>query len=152
MGADIHMYAEFRNSAGQWEEIPGYEPFSDRNRHVFSFFSEGFVRSDYDWGSWHVTPYPIIEEARGLPGDVSLSIKAKSDEWGTGGSGHSWLSVDELVSYDYNKPLRERSVDVPEEFAQLTIRESLGKNIFWSWLSCRSKKRSVSSFGLISDS
>ncbi|MGO0308085.1 hypothetical protein ACTL6P_16045 [Endozoicomonas acroporae] len=130
MGADIHMYAEFRNSAGQWEEIPGYEPFSDRNRHVFSFFSEGFVRSDYDWGSWHVTPYPIIEEARGLPGDVSLSIKAKSDEWGTGGSGHSWLSVDELVSYDYNKPLRERSVDVPEEFVQLTVRESLGENYF----------------------
>ncbi|WP_257265085.1 hypothetical protein, partial [Endozoicomonas sp. ONNA2] len=134
MGTDIHVYAEFRNNAGQWEVIPDYEPFQDRNKKVFSFFSEGFDSEDYNWLGFRIVyPHPIINEPRGLPEDVSQFVKAESDEWGTGAFGRSWLSVDELVSYDYTKPLRDRTaelVDVPEESVKLAISETLGEKYF----------------------
>lgn len=139
MGTDIHVYAEFRNNAGQWEEISDYEPFGGRNYDVFSFFAGVRFRNDYYdrasgcmWTCRRVTPYPI-DKARGLPKDVSHSVKAKSDDEGTDVFGRSWLSVDELTSYNYDKPLRDRnieSVPVPEEFINCTVRETLGENYF----------------------
>ncbi len=106
MGADIHIYAEYRNTANVWEAIPDYEPFGQRSYAVFSLFA-GVRFSDH----YHrVTPYPI-SEPRGLPKDVSTYVKKDSDEWGEDGFGRSWLSVEELSSFDYNKPLRERKVD-----------------------------------------
>lgn len=105
MGADIHVYAEYRNTANAWEAIPDYEPFGLRCYDVFSFFAKVRFSDDYR----RVTPYPI-SEPRGLPKDVSTYVKKESDEWGEEGFRHSWLSVEELSSFDYNKPLRERKV------------------------------------------
>lgn len=143
MGADIHAYAEFRNNLGLWEEIQDYEPFSDRNYNVFSFFAGVRFGNDYDyqlvwWGNGgmltgrRVTPYPIIAP-RGLPNDVSPSVKAKSDEYGSDGHSHSWLSVEELTTYNYDKPLRDRNIEtkpIPEEFVNRTVRETLRENYF----------------------
>ncbi|MGO0309572.1 hypothetical protein ACTL6P_23850 [Endozoicomonas acroporae] len=142
MGTDIHAYAEFRNNVGQWEEIPDYKPFSDRDYDVFSLFAGVRFRNDYvgqfvSWGNggiWtgrRVTPYPI-DQPRGLPNDVSPSVKARSD-WESDGHSHSWLSVEELTSYNYDKPLRDRNIEaahVPEEFVNRTVREALGEGYF----------------------
>ena len=141
MGTDIHAYAELRNDAGQWEEIPNYEPFGGRNYDTFSLFAGVRFRNDYystfsGWGNggiltgMRVTPHPI-DQPRGLPKDVSHSVKARSDDWGRDGHDHSWLSVDELTSYNYDKPLRDRNIEsVPEDFANSTVREALGENYF----------------------
>ena len=37
MGADVHIYAEYRNTANAWEAIPDYEPFGQRSYDVFHF-------------------------------------------------------------------------------------------------------------------
>ena len=105
MGADIYIYAEYRNTANAWEAIPDYEPFGQRSYDVFSFFAGVRFSDEYH----RVTPYPI-SEPRGLPKDASTYVKKESDECGGGVFGHSWLSVEELSSFDYNKPLRERKV------------------------------------------
>ena len=142
MGADIHIYAEYRSTANAWEAIPDYEPFGQRCYDVFSFFAKVRFSDDYH----RVTPYPI-SEPRGLPKDVSTYVKKESDEWGVDGFGHSWLSVEELSSFDYNKPLRERKVDAFSEghtlrfgtlpsslsYAQIenpTIGDTLGEHYF----------------------
>ena len=125
MGADIHIYAEYRNTANAWEAIPDFEPFGQRCYDVFSFFAR--VRfSDNDY---RVTPYPI-SEPRGLPEDTSTYVKIKSDEFGEDGFGHSWLSVEELSSFDYNKPLREREVDAFAQIEKPTIGNALGEYYF----------------------
>ena len=105
MGTDIHVYAEYRNTANAWEAIPDYEPFGQRCYDVFSFFANVRFSDEYR----RVTPYPI-SEPRGLPKDVGTYVKKESDELGKDGFGHSWLSVEELSSFDYKKPLREREV------------------------------------------
>ena len=118
MGTDIHAHAEFRNNAGQWQKIQEYDPFEGRNYNAFSLFAGVRFRNDfhgryvsvYDeffWAEMCVTPHPIAQP-RGLPEDVSPSVKAESDSWGPDGHSHSWLSVDELTSYDYDKPLKRR--------------------------------------------
>ena len=157
MGADIHAYAEFRNDAGQWQAIREYEPFEGRNYNAFSFFAGVRFRNDFHgryvmftgalykeahpgryvnvqdepyWVEMCVTPHPIAQP-RGLPEDVSPSVKAESDRWAPDGHSHSWLSVDELTSYNYDKPLRDRNIEsVPEDFVNCTIREALTEYYF----------------------
>ena len=141
MGTDIHAHAEFRNNAGQWQKIQEYDPFEGRNYNAFSLFAGVRFRNDfhgryvsvYDeffWAEMCVTPHPIAQP-RGLPEDVSPSVKAESDSWGPDGHSHSWLSVDELTSYDYDKPLRDRNIEfVPEDFVNCTIKEALKEYYF----------------------
>ena len=157
MGADIHAYAEFRNDAGQWQEIPQYEPFGSRDYNTFSFFAGVRFRNDFHgryvqftamlfkdgtsgryvdgqdqfyWEEMCVTPHPIAQP-RSLPEDVSPSVKAKADRWVPDGHSHSWLYVDELTSYNYDKPLRDRNIEsVPEDFANCSVREALKEYYF----------------------
>ena len=134
MGTDIHSYAEYRNNAGQWEEIPDYEPFGGRSSNIFSFLAGvRFNNTCYYSDFRTITPYPIIDEVRGLPKDVSHSVKAKSDEEGDAVFGRSWLSIDELASYNYDKPLRDRNIEcvpVPEGLVSRTVRDALGDYYF----------------------
>ena len=110
MGCDIHMYCEIKkeiDGTEKWycadkfylNEYYGedeYEPqyyvdsiYSGRNYSLFGVLAD--VRN-YDGN----VP---MDEPRGLPDDVSETIKEASDRWGDDGHSHSWFTARELFDY-----------------------------------------------------
>lgn len=109
IGCDIHCYMETYNSnTGLWEKAgnifnnrwyPQYdkEPKTDEpicDRHYMLFGILAGVRNG------EVTP---ISKPRDLPDDVSEEVESKSEEWGVDGHSHSYLTVKEILDYDWNQ-------------------------------------------------
>lgn len=94
MGCDIHTQAE-RRVDGKWEIVPGLTPFDWRDYGIFGFLAN--VRN-YS----HV---PCIAEQRSLPDDA-----AGNDYLGD--HSYSWLSVAELLSFDYDAQMEDRRITV----------------------------------------
>ncbi|MEH6419902.1 hypothetical protein [Pseudomonas sp. CGJS7] len=101
MGCDIHIYLERRDETGSYVEIPDMPtnyPLGTRIYTRFAFLAD--VRN-----SFNIVP---ISSPRGLPYDISPKVLHESE--GCEGLDHdySWLSIDELLSFDYDQPLRFR--------------------------------------------
>jgi hypothetical protein len=145
MGCDIHPYAEVR-SGGQWHWAhnidPNHDPahpwemdevFPDRNYAWFGFLAD--VRN--------YSHSPVIAEPRGLPDDVSPELIDKFDPLGWAHS-HSWLTLAELLAYDYDQIIWDRRVTKQTgsnswdgaaladegEGRHLPLREFLGQRFF----------------------
>lgn len=95
MGCDIHPFFE-RKVKGIWEPAEG-DFFDRRNYNVFAFLA-GVRRSELD-----VVP---ISEPRGLPDDVSTSIRLEFERWSGDIHSVSWLMIDELLSFDYDAAMK----------------------------------------------
>lgn len=133
MGCDIHGYAERRNAAGQWEEIPGLRPFDWRSYNLFGWLA----------GVRNYSAVAPIAERRGLPGDVSPAIEELYVEDADCHSA-TWVSLAELREFDYDMlcedrrgAVREGGVIVsgagtcpPGKGAVMPYREFLGKSYF----------------------
>ena len=130
MGCDIHSYVEVRKN-GRWE-CQGWNPFDDwRNYGIFGFLAD--VRN--------YSHSPVITEPRGLPADVSAEVLEESD-----GDAHtaSWLTIAELLGYDYERVFWDRRVEreiTPGHFngagladegegRHLPLRDFLGEGFF----------------------
>lgn len=122
MGCDIHAYIEIRQD-GKWEhydwqkqyQIGTYEDGSPeydydklwdnplgigRNYDLFAILAN--VRNGHGFaGILTGTGFEPMDKPRGLPQDVSLEVRAESDEWNGDGHSHSWMSLPELLGYDY---------------------------------------------------
>lgn len=96
MGCDIHIRAE-RKSGDKWEVIPDLAPFDWRSYGMFEFLAN--VRN--------YSAVPPISEPRGLPTDAPP--ENEDDGW-LGDHSHSWLSVSELSSFDYDQSFEDRRV------------------------------------------
>src|ERR1044071_9276747 len=98
MGCDIHTYVEQRDFDGTWQRVEW--PDADRERFVFGPFDWrdygmfGFLADVCNYSA-----VPTITERRGLPDDVSASLRemAQNPDFHSG----SWLSVCELSGFDY---------------------------------------------------
>jgi hypothetical protein len=126
MGCDIHSYVEIRNG-NQWESSLN-EVFDYRNYGLFGFLAD--VRN--------YSHSPVIAEPRGLPDDVSPELRAEYDEWGDCHS-TSWLTLAELLAYDYDQTFWDRRVTKGNNGAaladegegrHLTLREFLASSYF----------------------
>lgn len=107
MGCDIHTCVEQRESNGwtwiSWGVTNKYgdcEPFGDRIYAVFGWLAD--VRN--------YSAVPPISQPRGLPGDTSPDVLRVYEEWGFDAHSASWLSVDELLAFDYRKTFEDRRV------------------------------------------
>lgn len=143
MGCDIHSFAEVRGADGTWRVVGDvfplddfsqrYEhrthranPFGDRNYQVFGFLAG--VRQRL---------IPPISQPRGLPADVSASVKASAADWDLDGHSHSWLSLEELNAVDYDALEASPEYGLGEQFYRhLAVLRTLGdpKNVrvvFW---------------------
>lgn len=103
MGCDIHTFVEIRRegrwrvadvSAQPWGESDRHdepEPFSTRLYGVFGFLAD--VRN--------LSKVPPLALPRGLPVDVSAEVKTtlENEDYHS----HSWLTVAELASFDYEQ-------------------------------------------------
>lgn len=132
MGTDIHSHVEVYRD-GHWHKATGAivttfdewddpsEPFGWRNYGMFGFLAD--VRNYH--GS------PVIAEPRGLPDDVSPEVRADhgtDDPWYSYGF-HSatWLTLAELLAYDYDQTFIDQREDPP---AETTVREFLDEAFF----------------------
>jgi len=122
MGCDIHMYVEYKKDLPikgtkereeKWingdyfkynpffktwedeEEFSRLELHGSRNYQLFSTLAG--VR-DY---SQKVVP---VSEPKGVPDDACEYVKKESEQWGSDGHSHSWLTLKELKDYQSASP------------------------------------------------
>jgi len=144
MGCDIHMWYE-RKSGDDWTdvEVPLNEwkmgPLDHRSYAMF-----GFLAGVRNYSA--ITP---ISEPRGWPKDFRYSRPGRTDDdvWYRDSDdymfdeyhSHTWLSIDELLSYNYDQIVEDRRVTRngnggvtcdPGEGNQETLREFLGEGFF----------------------
>lgn len=128
MGCDIHFYVEKRNGQGVWESADEWiaanpvfqdddEPafhieygkhwYSNRNYGLFAILAD--VRNGVGFAGCDTGDrlHPIAE-LRGLPDGLSENIQIVSDYDGEDGHSHSWLTLNELLEYDWTQTVVER--------------------------------------------
>ena len=136
MGCDIHAYAEIRGSDGTWQyagdnAFPGNEydkncPFDGaRDYRMFGFLAD--VRN--------YSHSPVIAEPRGVPDDASVKVRAEHDWWESDAHSASWLTLAELLAYDYDQTFWDRRINgralaEEGEGVHLPLREFLGEGFF----------------------
>lgn len=147
MGCDIHLWYERKNFLSEWEDVPvpldewKAGPLDHRSYAIFGFLAD--VRN-------YSAIKPICEP-RGWPEDFRYSSAGRTDdrywcrddydydfmfdEYHT----HTWLSIDELLNYDYDQLVEDRRVTInnnggctcePGDGKTETLREFLGEGFF----------------------
>lgn len=126
MGCDIHLYLEKKvydypkeekknrkwlsldkwvqnedslsdNDSLVWDTIYKESTYNGgRNYNLFTALAN--VRSGY-----FDPPAPFISAPKGLPHDVSIPIKMRSEYYGSDGHSHSWLTLKELKEFDFSR-------------------------------------------------
>lgn len=132
MGCDIHAYAE-RKDGKKFKPVK-VVVFDNRSYGIFGFLAN--VRN--------YSGVPPIAERRGFPSDAATKTKTNFENWGCDAHSPSWLSVEELLSFDYDQPVEDRRVtrQISENFwsggetadtgggTMTTFREFLGEWFF----------------------
>lgn len=128
MGCDIHSHAEHKVD-GKWKVIPGLTPFDWRSYGMYGFLA----------GVRNYSAVPPISEPRGTPDDAAPEIRESWESWDMDGHSHSWLSVAELSSFNYDQEMEDRRVMRnndggctcdPGDGEKMTYREFLGDAFF----------------------
>lgn len=98
MGCDIHSYAEKRVN-GKWESV-AVSPFDWRSYGMYGFLAD--VRN--------YSAVPPIAQPRGLPEELSFDTQKEYEHWDGDAHTASWLSLAELLAFDYDHPMEDRRV------------------------------------------
>ena len=118
MGCDIHSYAEVRNKkTGKWEQAFNFTTLTD--------FDKEWCKCEkgdhpFDWRAYGMFGFlagvrnyayidPIVEP-RGIPDDVSDTIKSEYDEWYDDAHTPSHIYLKELVEFDYTQKFWNRRI------------------------------------------
>jgi hypothetical protein len=134
MGCDIHTHAERRGESGQWEAIEGLRPFDWRSYGLYGWL--GGVRN--------YSALEPIAARRGVPDDLSEPAKEHLEKWSDDYHSASWVSLEELTSFDYDALCEDRRCTVqigpntvtgagtcePGEGLVQSYREFLGEHYF----------------------
>ena len=105
MWCDIHIWAE-RKTANGYDVVKGVQfaegsaPFDWRSYGMFGFLAD--VRNYSD--------VPPLAARRDFPDDASHEVAENYDSWSGDAHSASWLSVAELVAFDYDGPVEDRRV------------------------------------------
>ena len=97
MGTDIYSGAERREN-GRWVAVDGVNAF-DRDRKCYRTFA--FLAGVRNYSE--IVP---IAEPRGAPGGTTKALRRLLH----GCHSRSWLSVEELLAYDYDQIIEDRRV------------------------------------------
>lgn len=131
MGCDIHVVEQRKTEKG-WERVDGLATFDWRSYGMFGFLAN--VRN--------YSAVPPISEPRGLPDDYTPDEQDDLDYTHS----NSWLSILELLAFDYEQEIEDRRVTVqtgpnswngggtaePGGGEKMTYREFLGEGFFES--------------------
>ncbi|ROU07899.1 hypothetical protein [Lysobacter enzymogenes] len=113
MAGYLRIHPERRDATGRFEELPETDRLRARNYTRFAFLA-----GVSNWAN--IVP---ISPPRGLPDDASETVRRTF----ANGLRHatSWLTLDELLNFDYDQPLRFREDVRPEQCTAGTYRELL---------------------------
>lgn len=98
MGCDIHAHAE-KQVDGRWEKLP-IDVFDCRSYGLFGFLAD--IRN--------YSAVPPIAEPRGFPTDASAGTVEDYEDWGADAHTPSWLTLAELLAFDYDRKMEDRRV------------------------------------------
>lgn len=128
MGCDIHSIAQ-KKVDGVWETLD-LKPFDWRSYDLFGFMAD--VRN--------LSAVPPLATCRGLPDDL---VKRRIDDdaivqgwsgdepdlpWYLGDHSFSWLSVKELLDFDYDQVFEDRRLKIgPNMWGGSTVDPGLGE-------------------------
>lgn len=102
--------------------------YSGRNYDVFSILAD--VRNGYGFAGVKTGEgFNPISNPKGLPNDVSELVYDASDAWGVDGHSHSYLTLRELLDYDWNQVTKHVGYVGKEEYK---IFKENGKPDTWS--------------------
>lgn len=155
MGCDIHMWAEvkcrssnsfdkpwwetvgpiFENSFFQEDEPITYKnaegfcwnlkfvehPFQNRNYSLFAILAD--VRNGFK--DDHFNP---IDKPRGVPKDASVYYRAQVKNWGVDGHSHSFLTLNELKTYNWYQTIKFKGIVDVRGYKQF---KQFGKPNLW---------------------
>lgn len=133
MGCDIHFYVERRDGArwvscDQWEteqedgvvrKHVNYKNsfYHDRNYDLFAILAD--VRNGRGFAGVKTGEgFTPICEPRGIPDDGSPEYRAAAEIYGGDGHSHSWLTVAEIMAFDWTQTSKKSGVVKPHEWAQ----------------------------------
>jgi hypothetical protein len=126
MGCDIHFYVE-RRVNGVWQTADTWEPEGDslhvdykkafyhsRNYDLFSILAD--VRNGHGFAGVKTgEDFIPMFAPRGVPDDACPEYKAEIQSWGGDAHSASWVSLSEILSYDWTeKTIKQGWVDVTE--------------------------------------
>lgn len=129
MGTDIHCHLERRAAAGQpWERVADAAVVSDRNYNLFAIMAD--VRNGRGFAGVKTGDgFEPISSPRGLPEDCTSGVREDADGWGIDGHSHSWLTVADIMAYDWSQATTLTGVvDIP----QLARWKLMGSPDSWS--------------------
>ena len=118
MGCDIHLYVEKRVggkwvTADTWELDKDYDPpamvvpyekrfYTGRNYNLFAMLAD--VRNGRGFAGIKTGEgFNPIHEPKGLPDDISVEVGREAVRWAGDGHSHSWLTIRELLEYDWTQ-------------------------------------------------
>jgi hypothetical protein len=126
MGCDIHLYVEKRDALGQWQSADNWElnpyyendnsesgepeyiiPYDNhfyngRNYNLFAILAN--VRNGHGFAGVKTGEgFNPIAPPRGLPHDITKRVQSDATAYGEDGHSHSWLTLHELLTYDWTQ-------------------------------------------------
>lgn len=142
MGCDIHLYVE-KQINGKWTSIDEWHPddwdperqivpfdlryYNGRNYDLFGILAN--VRNGIGFGGIDTGDGFIpITQPRGLPDNCSSEVATESAEWGSDGHSHSYLTLAELIAYNWEQTTKRRGW---VNATQYTDRDECGRPKSW---------------------
>lgn len=129
MGCDIHLFVEAKNNkTGKWEYKPYAPEYGSRNYDAFAMLAD--VRNG--WGFAGVVTgdgFNVIAEPKGFPQDASPELQQENEDWSGDGHSHSFLTLKELLEYDWNQVTKHEGV--VDKRGYIEAKENGGKPKHW---------------------
>jgi len=134
MGCDIHTNVEVRQPDGSWKNFhawnkeddylsPENELLSNRNYDLFAILAD--VRNGRGFAGVKTGEgFNPIFEPRGVPEDASPEYRAWAEQWDGDGHSHSWVTVAEMMAYDWTQTTQKVGVVSLQEWAQYKVNGS----------------------------
>lgn len=140
MGCDIHLIAQKKvvvdQDAPAWaEQTASYQDVEGDFLDYRSYRLFGFLADVRNYSA--ITP---IAKRRGIPDDFhDKEHPYRADDYYSDYHSHSWLSLEELLGYDYDQTVEDRRVTIDNDGGRtaepgggenMTLREFLGEHYF----------------------
>lgn len=125
MGCDIHFYTEVHSPEGGWLSADRWTSEDRRapdtrlrvNYDLFAMLAG--VCNGYGFaGALTGAGFVPISPPKGMPPDCDRRIAAKSEQWGVDGHSHSYLTLSELLAYDWTQTTIKTGMVTPTQWAR----------------------------------
>ena len=114
MGCDIHAYAETRDSVGAWSAVLDSDGTPTRFCDYRSYDTFAILASVRNGGGFAGIKtsdgFNPIARPRGIPFDASPECQKMVDDYGEDGHSHSFLSLSELLEFDWLQTTIRRGI------------------------------------------